>query len=163
MGKDGGMHVAHRLGALLVSIVVGLGPAQSSLATARPPGDAGAQGIGDKYFPRDGNGGFQVVKYDVRVRYRLRSGELRGKTRIVAEATADLSRFNLDLLLPTQRVLVDRRVARFTKPDPHELRITPRRTIRAGTRFVVTVSYAGRPGSVSYLGQRNWLASPRRW
>ena len=33
---------------------------------------AGAAGIGDPYFPQDGNGGYDVAHYDVHDTYRLR-------------------------------------------------------------------------------------------
>lgn len=122
---------------------------------------AGAAGIGDGYFPRDGNDGYQVQRYDVRIRYRLKSARLAGFTVIRARATQHLSRFNLDLLLPVTRVRVNGREARFGKPDRHELRITPARALTVGRRFTVKVWYAGRPDELSYLGQSNWLATRR--
>ncbi len=46
--------------------------------------DAGGGGIGDPYFPRDGNGGIDVLHYDVRDRYDFGSGRLAGRTRLAS-------------------------------------------------------------------------------
>lgn len=132
--------------------------AMSESARAPVPG---ADGIGDGYFSRDGNGGYQVQRYNVRIRYRLKSAELAGSTVILARATENLSQLNLDLLLPVTQVRVNGREARFGKPNRHELRVTPPRPLAEGRRFTVKVWYAGRPDEVSYLGQSNWLASRR--
>ncbi len=141
------------LGALVSGLLVA-GP-----ATAEPePGDSG---VGDGYFPLDGNGGIDVVRYRIRDRYRFESGRLSGRTRLTVVATRDLSSFNLDLLLPVDSVTVEGRAARFTKPVKHELRIVPREPLTEGQRFDVVVAYAGRPDRYGYLGERNWLADRR--
>lgn len=138
--------------ALTTSLLTWGGPA----AVAVPePGDSG---YGDAYFPLDGNGGIDVQSYRIRDRYRFASGRLSGSTRLVVRATRDLSRFNLDLLLPVTSVTVDGRRAAFSKPDEHELRITPRRPLVGGHVFTVRVEYAGVPGPIGYLGEHNWLA-----
>ena len=38
----------------------------------------GSAGIGDSYFPKDGNGGYDVLRYNIHDRYRLKSGHLVG-------------------------------------------------------------------------------------
>ena len=143
----------------LIALTVGRQSAAVSGSTRAPV--PGAAGIGDGYFPRDGNGGYQVQRYNVRIRYRLKSAELAGSTVIVAQAIQELSHLNVDFLLPVRRVRVNGRAARFSKPSRHELRITPRRTLAEGRRFTVKVWYAGKPDDVSYLGESNWLASRR--
>ncbi|MEI5675789.1 MULTISPECIES: M1 family metallopeptidase [unclassified Nocardioides] len=119
---------------------------------------AGAAGIGDPYFPLDGNGGIDVGHYDVRVAYDLATGRLRGQTRVTLRATQDLSRFNLDLLLPVQSVRVDGVPAAFDKPDRHELRITPAQPVPRGRTVAVDVAYDGFPEPIEYAGEQNWLA-----
>ncbi|WP_372728517.1 M1 family metallopeptidase [Nocardioides sp.] len=126
----------------------------ASSAAASP----GAAGIGDPYFPLDGNGGIDVRRYQVHDRYSFGSGRLSGHTRLTIRATQALSRFNLDLLLPVRGVRIAGRPVEFRKPNRHELQITPRRPIAAGTVFRVRVSYAGRPGTIGWRGERNWLA-----
>jgi len=138
---------------LSASLLPWVGPAAAAVPE---PGDSG---YGDGYFPLDGNSGIDVQSYRIRDRYRFASGRLSGSTRLVVRATQDLSRFNLDLLLPVTSVTVDGRRAGFTKPDEHELRITPRRPLTGGHLFTVRVEYAGVPGPIGYLGEHNWLAN----
>jgi aminopeptidase N len=139
--------------------VVGAVPAAQAREAVAPT--AGSAGIGDPYFPLDGNGGIDVLHYDVRDRYDFGSGRLTGRTTITLRATQDLSRFNLDFLLRTTRVRVDGDKASFDRGNKHELRITPRAAVTAGQRLTVEVRYAGRPGRATYLGQSNWLADSR--
>ncbi len=118
----------------------------------------GASGIGDPYFPADGNGGIDVLHYDVHDSYDFDRGRLSGRTRLKVRATQQLDRFNLDLLLPVDRVTVDGVRAEFTKPSRHELQITPATPVVSGSVFSVLVSYGGKPGPISYDDERNWLA-----
>ena len=141
--------------ALLGGLGSGVGSGSASPAEAGP----GAAGIGDPYFPRDGNGGYDVKHYEVHVRMALRQGRLTGRTVVTAIATRDLTSFQLDLVLPTDRVRVDGVRARFTRPDRHELRVVPARPISAGHRFRVRVNYHGRPGRAGYAGERPWVGN----
>lgn len=120
---------------------------------------AGASGIGDPYFPLDGNGGIDVRHYGIDVAYDFATGRLRGRTTLTLTATQTLRSFGLDFLLPVTGVRVDGKRATVRTPGRHEVRIAPRRVLAAGTTHRVTVRYAGRPGAWSYLGERNWLAS----
>jgi aminopeptidase N len=138
-------------------VLVGAGPAPAAHRDAAPgPGGAG---IGDPYFPRDGNGGYDVAHYAVHVTTAITDGRIAGRTTVTATATRDLSSFHLDLLLPVTSVRVDGRPARFRRPDRHELRVTPAAPIRAGRTFRVRVTYAGRPGRIAWGGERAWLAN----
>ena len=58
-------------------------------------------------------------------------------------------------------MLVNGKRARFSRPDRHELRIRPSRPVREGSRFRVTVRYAGYPDDVRWRGESNWLADDR--
>jgi aminopeptidase N len=150
-----------RTAVLLTSIacLVGVGalpPAASTLA--RSGAEAGDPGIGDPYFPLDGNGGIDVRRYSVHDRYAFATKRLSGWTRLKVRATQDLRTFNLDLLLDPSRVTVDGDRVRFRKTNRHELRIKPDRPIPSGTRFTVVVRYAGHPERLRYQGERNWLA-----
>ncbi len=49
----------------------------------------------------------------------------------------------------------------WSKPRRHELRVRLARTVPKGTSLTVVVRYAGRPGRIAYLGERNWLANDR--
>lgn len=139
-------------------LVVGLlGPGRAQMA---PPA-TGAAGIGDPYFPLDGNGGIDVRHYDVDVRYSFptaaRPAVLSGTTTLTLRATQALRRFNLDLLLGVDAVRVDGTSARFAKDGRHELQITPPQPLRAGQVVEVAVDYHGQPGALAWGGERNWL------
>jgi aminopeptidase N len=122
----------------------------------------GAAGIGDPYFPLDGNGGIDVQRYRINDAYRFGTGRLSGETRIRLRATQDLSSFNLDFLLPVNRVTVDGRPAVYDQATQrHELVITPKTSLSAGETVHVVVGYAGRPARYGFRGERNWLANDR--
>jgi hypothetical protein len=76
-----------------------------AVAQAAPstPARAGAAGIGDPYFPLDGNGGYDVRHYDLDVRYDPATDVLQGVATIEARATQALSSFNLDFVGLTVR------------------------------------------------------------
>jgi aminopeptidase N len=157
-----------RLVPVLLAPVLGLVLAGSSLAgwsLAGAPAVAhhgptpGARGMGDPYFPKDGNGGIDVLHYDVRDSYRFGTGRLSGRTMLDVRATQDLSRFDLDFLLPVRSVTVNGRRATFEHAGDHELRIKPAAPLAKGTRFRVSVQYAGRPAAETSHGERNWLAN----
>ena len=140
---------------LLVGVLPGAAPASGCVETAPSPG---ADGIGDPYYPLDGNGGIDVRRYEIHDSYAFDRHRLSGWTRLRVRATQGLSRFDLDLLLPVQAVAVDGRRATYSRPDAHELQITPSAPIADGAVFTVVVHYAGRPGSVGWEGEHNWLA-----
>ena len=86
--------------ALFTAVVAGLIVVPSAVADAsqsEPRFTAGAAGIGDPYFPGDGNGGYDVAHYNLAVRYDPGTGGLVGVADIEAIATQNLSQFNLDL------------------------------------------------------------------
>jgi aminopeptidase N len=146
--------------ALLATLAVGFTsvPATGEMRAVAPVD--GASGIGDPYWPLDGNGGIDVATYKISNRYALETKRLSGRTTIELTATQDLTSFALDFLLDVSKVTVDGEKARFAKTDGgHELRITPDRPLAAGSRHTVVVSYADRPARHSYAGERNWLAS----
>ena len=104
----------------------------------------GSPGLADPFFPLAGNGGYDVSHYDLDVRYRPGSHMATATTRVSANATQGLSRFDLDFLGPRiTRLTVDGIEARFTR-DGQELIITPPSPIDDGTAFEVVVAYEGR-------------------
>ncbi|WP_202965845.1 M1 family metallopeptidase [Agreia bicolorata] len=58
--------------------------------------EPGAAGIGDSYFPLDGNGGYDVQHYDLDLAYAPDTDVISGTTTVTAVATQNLSAFNLD-------------------------------------------------------------------
>lgn len=128
--------------ALLLSVVLAVGVVQAADPDQPRRGSAG---IGDPYFPLDGNGGYDVRHYDLDLRYEPDTDILKGTATISAKATHALSRFNLDYDGPEiTSVRVDDRKARFKRQDG-ELIITPARSIAKGKSFTVVVRYEGIP------------------
>ena len=108
----------------------------------------GAPGVDDPYFPLEGNGGYDTQHYDLSFSYDPATDRLEGLAVITAEATQDLSRFDLDLQqLEVSSVTVDRHAASFTR-DGQELQITPHNGLHEGRTFVTTVRYGGVPQTV---------------
>jgi aminopeptidase N len=150
-------------GIVAVAAALGLALAGTGAATARVERTPtpGAAGIGDPYFPADGNGGIDVVHYDIHDAYDFDSGRLSGRTELRVLATQDLSRFNLDFLLPVSAVTVDGQAASFSRPGRHELQVVPPHALTSGSAFNVEVRYAGVPGRVNWAEESNWLADGR--
>jgi len=120
---------------------------------------AGSSGIGDTYFPLDGNGGIDVQRYEIHDTYRFRSRRLSGWTRLTITATEPLVSFNLDLLLRVTGVSLDGAPVEHSRPDQHELTITPAQPLETGRTFEVVVRYVGHPADVDWAGESNWVAS----
>jgi len=111
----------------------------------------GAPGVGDEYFPLDGNGGYDVKHYDLELAYEPATDTLTGDATIEATARQNLSRFNLDLVDHTVRsVRVNGDRARWSHVDG-ELTITPSRGLRDRKRFTVRISYDGVPQTLPDL------------
>ena len=135
--------------ALILATAV-FAPASSSEALGEVPrcgeGDtAGALGAGDPYFPRYGNGGYDVQHYDLAIRYASARNFLRGVTTIQAVATQNLSCFSLDLVgLHVRSVEVNGEAATRER-TARELMITPAQPLADGAAFTAEVRYRGVP------------------
>jgi aminopeptidase N len=129
-----------------------------SASTAKVSG-SGSDGAGDEYYPTDGNGGYDVASYDVSISYDPGTQHLDGDTTVTAAATADLDKFNLDLMgLEVSAVEVDDKAARFERSGEHELVITPEASIAKGATFRARVRYQGKPAQAKdgQLGVNGW-------
>ncbi|MCM6773021.1 M1 family metallopeptidase [Nocardia sp. CDC159] len=115
-------------------------------AQAQPPADpfVGASGLGDPYYPEDGNGGYQVDHYDIAISYDPPSHQLTGTARLNATATQALRMFDLDFEGPqVRRVLVNNLPAGFVRHGEHKVSVTPTLPLLPGLPFTVTVEYGG--------------------
>ena len=112
----------------------------------------GAQSAGDPYFPHQGNGGYDVRHYDLRLSYVPATRHLIGNARITAVATQRLSTFDLDFrhALTVRSVRVNGAGATFTQPARlnQELIVRPAHRLAKGKQFTVVVRYAGVPKEV---------------
>ncbi len=118
---------------------------------------AGADGIGDSYYPQLGNGGYDAVHYTLELSIDPPSNTLSGVCTIEAQATQPLGAFNLDFSgLTIERVTVNGRKGDHHR-DERELTITPYEPIRDGDVFTVSVVYHGSPEPALTVGA--WFRS----
>jgi hypothetical protein len=138
---------------LTVTLALTTVPLDSTFGAADGPRfEPGAPGIGDPYYPNDGNGGYDVAHYDLDLTYDPATDVLSGTATITASATQNLSSFNLDFVgLNVRDVRVDDRRASFARSDG-ELTITPRRGIARRSRFTTVIRYDGIPEALFDFG-----------
>ena len=128
-----------------LALVPGLAQAHPGGHGGKPGFSPGAPGVGDDYFPLDGNGGYDVRRYLLDVAYDPSSDELTGVATIEARATQNLSSFNLDFEgLTVRSIKVDGHRAGWSR-DGGELTVTPARGLRDHKRFKTVVRYDGVP------------------
>ncbi|MCM6772515.1 M1 family metallopeptidase [Nocardia sp. CDC159] len=146
-----------------VFLVLALAAGAPVAAAPAPPGapappTPGSDGLGDPYYPKDGNGGYDALHYDVAIDYDPPSRRLTGKTTITAKATQDLSAFNLDFAgPPVKAVTVNGVTARFARQGEHELVVTPAAALPLNQQFTVVVDYQGTAQNTQGNG---WTISP---
>jgi aminopeptidase N len=141
--------MTHRRIACLAILTAACLAAGATSASAQSTGfTPGAAGIGDPYFPLEGNGGYDVQHYDLSFSYDPATDRIDALNKITAKATQNLSRFDLDFQqLTVMGVDVDDRTASFMR-DGQELVITPSTGIADGSTFTVNVRYSGVPQTI---------------
>ena len=121
-------------------LAVGVHPGTADAEDAFTPG---AAGIGDSYFPLDGNGGYDVGHYDLALKYDPLPGSIAGVATITATATQNLSRFDLDFIgLTVRAITVNGSEAKWTR-EGQELTISPAAGLPKGKKFTTVVTYDG--------------------
>ncbi|MFJ9629235.1 M1 family metallopeptidase [Streptomyces sp. NPDC101175] len=113
-------------------------------------GSSGSAGVGDPYFPKAGNGGYDVTHYALDLAYTPdSSATLTGTATITARAGVRLSAFDLDFKgMKVESVTVGGRDARW-KRDGQELIVRPRSALAEGKLFETTVRYSGVPETLT--------------
>ncbi|MFG2559253.1 M1 family metallopeptidase [Streptomyces sp. NPDC048496] len=148
--------------ALATTAVASLGTACSA-GTGGVEGTPGAAGLRDPYFPKVGNGGYDVTHYDLTLDVDPAAQHLRGTAVITARATQDLSAFNLDLAgLTVESAQVEGRPAAVNRAA-HELTLRPDAEVEShlhkGRTFRTVVRYSGSPLTLTDpdKSQEGWL------
>ncbi|MFJ5777515.1 M1 family metallopeptidase [Streptomyces sp. NPDC093094] len=139
---------------LSASLVVGLAGCGGGVR-----GTPGGAGLRDPYFPKAGNGGYDVTHYSLDLAYEPARRELSGRAVVTARAVQDLSAFNLDLRgLEVTAVTVDGERARWNRAG-QELTVRPHAELPEGRTFRVAVRYSGVPETVTDPdgSQEGWL------
>ncbi|MFG2005667.1 M1 family metallopeptidase [Spirillospora sp. NPDC048911] len=123
-------------------------------------GPSGPDTAGDRYVPGDGNGGYDVQHYKLKLAITPGGAkELDGTAEITATATERLSRFNLDLTgLDVAEVTVDGAPAQQQRQGS-ELIVSPAKALEKNAKFTVSVRYSGTPQPVvdPILGRYGWI------
>ena len=125
------------VGAAAAVAAVAVVPADAAAAKPTP----GAPGLGDRLYPTLGNGGYDVVRYDLALTYRKKDPKqaVAGSVRLTATATQDLSSFDLDFAGKAVGQVTVGGVKAAVARRGDELVVTPRTTIKAGSTFTVFV------------------------
>ncbi|MFJ8311076.1 MULTISPECIES: M1 family metallopeptidase [unclassified Streptomyces] len=135
--------LSHRRGSTTVlAAATALGVALTAVSAA------GATGPKDPYFPDDGNSGYDVAHYDVKIAYDpAHIDHLDGDTTVTARAVTALDRFDLDLKgFEVASVTVNGTPAKsFSRSGAHKLVVEPAHRVARGATFAVRVTYAGKP------------------
>ncbi|MCL8015046.1 M1 family metallopeptidase [Streptomyces sp. AS02] len=112
-------------------------------------GTPGRSGARDPYFPKAGNGGYDVTHYALDLAYDPDDRRLAGTAEITARATQDLSAFDLDLKgMDVERVTVEGERARWSR-NGQELVVRPHGELDQGETFRLTVRYSGTPQTIT--------------
>jgi aminopeptidase N len=119
--------------------------------------EIGSPGIGDPYFPESGNGGYDVLHYDLAIAVDMTAETIQAKAEISARSRQTLGRFNLDLMgFTIDSVEVNGAGASFTR-EQSELVITPSDAISDGSDFTVTIQYGGAPENGTQNGSGDYV------
>lgn len=110
----------------------------------------GAPGLGDLLYPNFGNGGYDVQQYILDLNVSdVATSTLTATTTIEANATQDLSSFNLDFIgFTINGITVNGQLATFSR-EGQELTITPATPLLDGEPFTVEVDYQGAPEQIT--------------
>lgn len=144
----------------LLGVLVAAALTVAPVTAGADPSTIGAPGFGDPYYPLDGNGGYDVTHYDIRLSYQPATDELWGTTTILARTTQDLSQLNLDFLLTPSSVLVNNAPAEFESQGEGELVVRPASLVKADSQLLVVVTYRDVPSSHEMYGGVAWSRIP---
>ncbi|WP_328901427.1 M1 family metallopeptidase [Streptomyces sp. NBC_00441] len=126
-----------------------LAPACTGGVEGRP----GASGVRDPYFPKLGNGGYDVTHYALTLDVDPDEQTLRGTAEITARATQDLSSFHLDLAgLTVKSATVEGRPAAVNRAGNELTLRTDAKVedrLRKGETFRAVVRYSGSPKTIT--------------
>ncbi len=113
-------------------------------ARAQGP-EPGAPGLGDPYYPGLGNGGYDALHYTLDLNVNPDENTLDATATLNAQATQDLSAFNLDFSGFTIHALTVNGAPADYRRSGRELTVIPAEPLLDGEAFVVVVTYSGTP------------------
>ena len=126
----------------------------TSTTTTVPTQVSAAEGLGDSFYPYLGNGGYDVLHYEIDLDIDPTANTIQALTTITAQATQELSEFNLDLSGLTVEDVRSQRVRSRALPLQHRASHRSGQSTRCGSRVrhrgaLLGIARAGlRPGFV---------------
>lgn len=125
-------------------------PTDTPQPTSTPPDPVnplpGSDGLGDPYYPLFGNGGYDVLHYTIEIDVDMYTNIITGTVTIFAQATQDLSQFNLDFLgFEISEISINSQAATFERSGA-ELIINLNAPFARTETFTVSITYSGEPG-----------------
>jgi aminopeptidase N len=149
--------LAASCGLAVPTVLAGPGATVAHAGTGTHSATPGAPGVGDEVFPNLGNGGYRANAYLLDLNYSATTRTVTGKVTMTANATQDLSRFNLDsAYLTIKAVRVNKAPAAFGLSG-EELTVVPVKPLRNGCFFVVEVDYTVVPDEVPKSPVGGWV------
>ena len=111
----------------------------------------------DPYVPERGELGYDVLHYDLDLKYSINSNRLDGRARITIRPTDTLARVSFDLAgLRVAKATVGGRAARWQQ-RAEKVRVEPAASLPAGRIVDVEFRYQGTPGPTSSVwGPVGW-------
>ena len=111
----------------------------------------------DPYVPERGELGYDVLHYDLDLKYSINSNRLDGRARITIRPTDTLARVSFDLAgLRVAKATVGGRAARWQQ-RAEKVRVEPAASLPAGRTVDVEFRYQGTPGPTSSVwGPVGW-------
>ncbi|MFE7841685.1 M1 family metallopeptidase [Streptomyces sp. NPDC057474] len=148
--------------AALLTVALALTLTSCTEGGGEAEGTRGSAGVRDLYFPKLGNGGYDVTHYALTLKYEPppetgdgtgddteADANLRATAVVTARATRDLGSFNLDLKgMDVESVAVEGAAARWERAG-QELTVTPENGLDEGETFRTTVRYSGTPETIT--------------
>jgi aminopeptidase N len=135
---------------LVVALIAGCAPTpapQPTTEPANPLASPGEAGLGDPAFPQAGNGGYDAQHYVLDLAVDVEENVLTATVTMTAQATQDLSAFNLDFTgFTIDELTVNNQMATYDRRGP-ELTVRPSPALGVGEPFTTRVSYHGTPAA----------------
>lgn len=127
----------------LLAFAVSLVHAQS------PGGQPGSDGIGDPYFPKMGNGGYDAQHYTLDLTVDVKNNTISGTVTMDAKVTEDLSSFDLDFTgFQISAVTLDGKPVQYNHKDGELVVIPQAAPLKTGEMITVGVTYSGTPQGI---------------
>ena len=140
--------------------------APSSVTTPpapNPNATDGEPGLGDPYYPRAGNTGYDVTKYQITINWNPATQVITGTTTIIARATQQLNSFYFDLALHTDKVSVNGVPAESVARGFSDVYVKPAQAVPIGSSFQVVIGYSGKPGEIRQGDVQPWWSTNGEW